>query len=158
LPGGTQITASVAGVPALAWWLRGAMLNGRDLLDLPLEFDATTGDVGGVVLTLSNRHTDLSGTIENIATSPGTFYWVAVLPSECRLWHSSRRLVCMRPSSDGRFAFHDLPAGDYILVMLTDLDAGAWRDPAFLEQLLIAGVKVTLGEEGRVSQNLRIIR
>jgi len=159
VPGPVQISGTVADAAPPGWWLRSAMLNGRDMLDTPIEFGAGTGDVSGVVLTFSDRHTEIAGRLETPAGLPATSYVVAVLPADRQLWHpQSRRLAFTRPATDGQFSFRDLPPGAYALVALTDLDPATWREAAFLEQLAGAGVRVTLGEAGRVLQNLRIAR
>jgi hypothetical protein len=62
-----------------------------------------------------------------------------------------------RPATSGRFAFADLPPGEYVIAALTDLPDD-WRTPEFLSGLAGAGVKVTIAEGERKMQNLRILR
>lgn len=159
LPGRAIITGTISGAQAPGWWLRSAMLDGRDLLDFPLEFGILRSDARGVVLTFSDRHTEIGGRLELPGGLPGTAYVVALLPSDRRLWQpQGRRLTFMRPATDGRYSFRDIPPGDYVIVALTDIDPVTWQTPEFLESLLAVGVQVAVGEGQRIVQDLRIVR
>ena len=61
-----------------------------------------------------------------------------------------------RPATDGRFILADLPAGEYLVAALTDLDPNDWQDAAFLEQVAPAAVSVTIREGEKKTQDLRI--
>jgi hypothetical protein len=81
------------------------------------------------------------------------------MPIDRSLWSTgSRRLQTTRPGTDGRFAFTDLPPGEYRLVALTDFDEDTWHTPAFLESILPSGVAVSLGEGERKVQDLQTRR
>ena len=74
-----------------------------------------------------------------------------------RAWTpGSRRVRMTRPATDGAFSVKGLPAGEYFLAALTDLEAGEWNDPALLEQLVGSAVKVTLRDGETTTQNIRI--
>jgi hypothetical protein len=155
MPGSYRV--SVMGAPA-EWWLRSAIVGGRDVLDDALEM-GRSGDISGATLTLTDRHSELAGILQTPTGSAATDYFVVVLPVNREQWRpQSRRIRSTRPASDGRFAFADLPAGDYLLAALADLDPADLDDRAFLEQLAAAGVKVPLGEGQRKTQDLRIGR
>jgi hypothetical protein len=62
-----------------------------------------------------------------------------------------------RPNTDGRFVFRDLPAGDYLLAALTDIEPSDLGDEAFLEALVSGAVPVSLGDGERKTQDLRLI-
>jgi hypothetical protein len=157
LPGTYRMTATVPGAPAPGWWLRSAILNGTDLMDLPPEIGPETGNLSGVVLTLSDRHTGLEGTFSSAAGAPATEYFIVAFPAERALWHpASRRLVSTRPATDGRFSIPDLPPGEYLVVALNDLDPDRWRTPSFLDELVPGGVRVTIREGQRTTQDLKI--
>ena len=59
-------------------------------------------------------------------------------------------------ATDGSFSIKGLPPGDYIVGALTDLETGEWNDPALLDQLSKAGVKVTLRDGETTRQDLSI--
>ena len=67
-----------------------------------------------------------------------------------------RRLQSARPATDGRFIFHDLPAGDYLLAALTDADPASWRTVDFLSQLAPLALRVSVREGEAVVQNLAV--
>jgi hypothetical protein len=52
--------------------------------------------------------------------------------------------------------FTDLPAGEYFIAALTDLDPAEWQDPAFLDQIAPAAIKVTLAEGEKKRTDIRI--
>jgi hypothetical protein len=143
------------GIGPNAWWLRSAILDGRDLLDDPLRIEDS--DVVNVVITFSDRHTEISGTLETPEGKPAMEFAVVAFPEDRALWSSARRAQSTRPATNGRFAFADLPPGTYVIVALTDVP-DEWRTAEFLSGLPPAGVKVILGEGERKVQNLRIAR
>jgi hypothetical protein len=158
LPGTYQIGAPLKSAPG--WFLRSGMLDDRDLLDVPLEITADSPDVRGVVLTFSNRHTQLAGVLQTPAGTPAVEYFIVVFTTDRSLWRNQhRRLRSTRPATDGAFSLTDLPPGDYYVAALTDLDP-AWQTSAFLEPLVAAGaaVKVTIGEGEAVRQDLQLTR
>jgi hypothetical protein len=60
-----------------------------------------------------------------------------------------------RPGTDGRISFADLPAGDYLLAALTDVEPNEWQKPDVLAELAPAGVR---SPSERASENIRICR
>jgi hypothetical protein len=138
------------------WSMRSAMLDGRDLLDLPPVL--TPGlNLGDVVITMIDRHTELTGTLQTPAGLPAPDYFVIAFPSDPALWRvGSRRVKTTRPGTDGAFAIRGLPPGSYLLAALTDVTPSDWNDPNFLRQATAGAVPVTIGEGERVVQDLRI--
>jgi len=154
IPDVYRLTTSVA--ESSGWWLRSATVNGRDVLDEGLEI-APGGDVSGAVLTFSDRQTMLSGTLLTAKDQIAPNLFIAVFPANRALWRpDSRRVRSARSGTDGRWIVRGLPPGEYLVAALTDLDPDELRDAAFLETLLAASVKVTLGDGEQKVQDLRI--
>jgi hypothetical protein len=154
VPDEYRLTTNVA--ESSGWWLRSAVVNGRDVLDDALEI-APGGDVAGAVLTFSDRLTQLSGTLLTAKDQIAPNYFIAVFPASRALWRpESRRIRSARAGTDGRWIIRGLPPGDYLVAALTDLDPDDLRDVAFLENLLAAAVKVTLSDGEQKIQDLRI--
>ena len=155
-PGAFTLFPFVQAPLTTTWWLRSAMLNGRDLLDGP--FDVQAGqDLSGIVLTFTDRHSELSGTLTTAAGRAATDYFIIVCPTDPKLWTpGSRRVKSLRPASDGSFSVKDLPAGDYVIAALTDVAPGEWNDPAWLAAVAPAGAPVKITDGGKTIQNLRV--
>jgi hypothetical protein len=159
VPGTYSVTSSVPrAMGPSGWWLKSAMTGTRDLLDDPLEVSAATSALpDAVVVTFSDRHPELTGTLQSAAGQPASEFFVIVFPTERRWWApGSRRVRATRPASDGRFSVLDLPAGDYFVAALTDVEADEWKSATFLDQLIGAAVKVTIRDGERTFQDLRL--
>ena len=157
MPGTYQLLATVP--QGAAWSLRAARVGGRDLLDAPLEIGASSGDVDGAVLTMTDQHSELSGRLQDAAGVAASGYSVVVFPTDSTLWRpGARRLQTTRAATDGTFTFRDLPGGTYLLAALTDLDPTTWQTPDFLNQVVSSAIGVTLGEGEKKTQNVQIAR
>jgi hypothetical protein len=143
---------------APAWTLKSAVANGRDTLDTPLDIRPGT-NLEGVTLTYSDLVSEISGTLSDGKGTPISDLSILVFTTDRTQWgsSSSRRVrPPTRPSSDGKFSITGLPAGEYYLGAVTDLEPGDWQDPAFLEQLAAAAIKVTIGEGEKKVQDIKI--
>lgn len=152
VPGRYRITAA-GGLQG--WTLASSTISGQDTLDFPIE--VKTQPIGGAILTLTDRRTEISGTIVNEQGQPAPDYTVVLYPSDREYWTpASRRISTQRPGTDGRFTFRNLPPGDYRIAPVLDPEPGAWYDPTFLDQLENTALRVPLGAGEQKVQNLRI--
>jgi hypothetical protein len=155
LPGSYTISSPLADA---GWWLRSVVIDGRDMLDFPLELGAA-GDVGGAVATFTDRRTELSGTLQSTANVPAPDNFVVVFSADRTHWRpASRRVQFTRPGTDGRFILRDLPAGDYLMAAVADLEPSDLSDVPFMERLVSAAIKVTLGEGEKKTQDLTLAK
>jgi uncharacterized protein (DUF2141 family) len=140
---------------ASGWLLRSAVVNGWDVLDYPFEIGAA--NISGAVLTFTDRHTQLSGTLTTASSAVAPGYFIAVFPTDRTLWRwQSRRIQSARTGTDGRWILKDLPPGEYLIAALTDLDPEDLLDPAMLETLAPSAVKVTLADGEQKTQDMKI--
>jgi hypothetical protein len=154
MPGSYRAIAS-SGVPA-TYSMKSAVWSDRDTLDFPMDVKPGEDRAGGV-LTFSTRTAEISGTLQDGSGQPASSYTVIAFAADNKYWTpNSRRVQAVRPGTDGRFIVRSLPAGDYRLATVTDVDQGQWFDPAFLRQLVGASVPVTLAEGEKKVQPLRI--
>ncbi len=135
--------------------LKSAMVAGQDTLDFPLEFTGDR-DVTDAVLTVTDKTSDLSGSLTDSEGTPATDYVVVVATSDSRYWTpGSRRIAVARPVN-GLYFVRTLPPGSYMIAAVADFEQGVQYDPEFLRTLAVAAVPVTLLEGGKVTQDLRV--
>ena len=146
-----------AGDPTPTWYVKSVTSNGVDTLDSGLEVSTT--DVSSVVVTFTDRPTELSGALLDSSGKPAPGYWVVAFTTDRTFWgagQGSRRLRTARPDSNGKFKIVGLPAGEYYLSALTDIQQADFADPAFLEQLAGASYKFALAEGEKKVQDLKL--
>jgi hypothetical protein len=154
---GTYQLGGVAPEGFAGWRLQSAIVRGQDLLDSPFEIAWGTSDITGIVLTFSDRHTALSGTVLAADNVPTSACSIVAFPADPALWNAlSRRLSATRPATNGRFAFADLPPGEYVVAAVRDLQEDRWRTPAQLETLVRQGIRISLAAGDTKQQNLRL--
>jgi hypothetical protein len=158
-PGSYRVGVSSASASGSDLWLRSATVEGRELLDAPLAFGASSGSIADVVLTLSTRRNVLSG---SLAMEPGTSVGglhVAVFPVDSSLWTSPRRLRFTRPATDGSFEFRDLPAGEYFLAATRGRPTDdEWSRAEFLQELASAALRVQIRDGEHTVQDFLVDR
>jgi hypothetical protein len=141
---------------AAGWTVRSVLAQGKDTLDFGLEV-VPGENVANVSVVLGDALSELKGTLQTSLGQPTSEYTVIIFPADTRYWVPlARRMRSTRPSTDGKFGFMGLPAGDYKLAAVTDVEPGAWFDPAFLQELLPASVSVRLVDGQPVVQDLRV--
>ena len=131
-------------------------MNGRDVTDRP--FTVKPNDVlNNIVLTYSDRPSELSGALPDTAGKPASSYTVVLFSADRVFWgFKTPRIAQARPTADGRFRFSNLLAGEYYLSALTGVDETDLFDPAFFEQLVNTSIKITLAEGEKKTQDLRL--
>jgi protocatechuate 3,4-dioxygenase beta subunit len=154
-PGRYRLTGAIpsARPDTQAWHLKSALINGRDTADLPIDLQSSTDDV---VVTLTDRPSELSGMVQDSSGQAALDYQVIVFPADRSLWPSTRRVRSIKPSADGKYAASNLPPGDYLISAVLDVEPGEWFDPAFLEPLSRGAFKVAIGEGEKKVQDLRV--
>jgi hypothetical protein len=154
VPGRYRITAS--GAPG--WFVESAMIGGQDALDIPIEIKGNQ-NLPSVSITLTDRQTEVTGTLLDPRNQPATDYTLLVFPADSSLWmRNARRIQTARPATDGRFTFRNLPAGEYLIAPVVDLEAGSQYDAGFLQQLEPSAIRVTLQPGEKKVQDLTIGR
>jgi len=114
-------------------------------------------DVRDVTVKFSDELTQLSGTLQGVAGQIITEYYIVAIPTDKSIWRPrSRRILSVRPATDGRFVFNDLPAGEYTIAALTDLDPVDLWDTAVLTQIAAAGAPVAIADGEKKVHDLRI--
>jgi hypothetical protein len=129
------------------WTLESVSRAGRLVPDDMIELN--TADVTDLVLTFSKPPTRLSGSIADANGAPDGNANIVVFPADTALWREgvihNRRARMMRATSAGTFEFSGLAPGEYYIAAISAGSMTDWQDPAFLERIVPAATKVTLG-------------
>jgi hypothetical protein len=139
------------------WTVRSGACGERDILDAPFEI-VSGRNVDDCVFTLTDRPTELTGTLQDVSGRPAPDYFIVVFATDRARWvPQSRWIAQTRPSTDGAFTVKGLPAGEYYVAAVTDVQPGEWFSPSFLEPMATPdALKVVLVDGQRTVQNLRI--
>jgi hypothetical protein len=151
VPGTYRVTATAPG----GWFLRSAVLAGKDVADVP--FDIAAGqNLSGLVVTLTDTPTELSGVLNDGDGRPAPQLYVVVFATDKTLWTAGRRVRSVRSGENGSYTITGLPPGEYYLCALTELDTALQYEGEYLGQLIPASIKIALGEGEKKQQNLQI--
>ncbi|MEO5739012.1 MAG: carboxypeptidase-like regulatory domain-containing protein [Vicinamibacterales bacterium] len=144
--------------PSIGWGLKSVTLNGADITDTPLDV-ASLGDVSGIEITLTDTLSMLSGSVTNAQRAPVKDYVVVILPDRLREGALPQRFTrAIRPDQDGRYQTRGLPAGDYLAVALSALEAGDEWDPAFRKQIEPIAKRFRLMDGQTATVDLQLVR
>ena len=138
------------------WHIESVRYADRDLRDAPITF---TRSVEGVEIRLSRLVAELSDRLTVESRTLVTDYSIVAFPTNRLLWHAaSPRLRVLRPATDGSFGTQDLPAGNYRLAVLTDVERDELRQRQFLESIYDASIEISLVAGRTTQQDLRVRR
>jgi hypothetical protein len=159
LPGRYTLTASFPGLGAPGGWALGsALVNGIDALDVPFKV-VPNSEGPKAVIRFVDWMGQLTGALHNASGTPAPEYSIVLFPTSPALWFSrARRIQSVRPSADGSFIVRNLPAGEYYLTALEDVEPAGLFDPAFLQELISSSMRLAIGEGEHKVQNIRLAR
>jgi hypothetical protein len=144
------------------WMLKEIRVAGMDVTDRAIAFDRLEQSVTDVEIVLTDRVTELRGTIADRNANPVADATVIVFPTDRGLWYPMSRFVRKGVSrTDGTFTIAALPVGVYNVVALGRsplLDDNGWQDPALLESLMAHAAIAAITDGPGPSVNLRIVQ
>jgi hypothetical protein len=153
-----RYTMSVGGTTPQGWYLRSATVNGKDLLSSP--FELTMADIEGVVITFTDKQTQITGAVHGIPAN-GTAT-VLVVPLDYKAWiadgMSTRRMRQAPAPSAGTYSAGGLPPGDYLIAAVDDNDLTDDPDPAYMESIARVATRITLAEGEKKTVDLTVVR
>jgi len=98
----------------------------------------------------------LSGSVRDARGNAVSDVTVIAFPSDERLWFpQSRQIMTVRTDRTGAYKLVSIPAGDYLVVAVDDVEQGEWFDPAFLDQIRAHATKVRIEEGNQHVQDLK---
>lgn len=136
--------------------LKAVLIAGTDVTDQPIDLgrDRLVGDVTVVMTT---QLTTLTGNVQGEGGKPETDYTVVAFSSDKAHWDGfSRRIRRVRADQNGAFSLKGLPAGEYLVVALKELESGAEQDPELLAQLAGFATPARLSEGGMQNVSLKL--
>ena len=137
------------------WAVRSVVAGGVDIRDQPLTFER--GSIGDVAINLTDRRTEVAGTLSTTDGAPTSDYFVVIFPEARALWHPrSPRMRVVRPGANGSFSARDLPAGAYRIAAVTDVADDEWRQAPFLEWLFNSSVPIVVKDGEVTRQDLAV--
>ncbi|HUR21039.1 MAG TPA: carboxypeptidase-like regulatory domain-containing protein [Vicinamibacterales bacterium] len=146
VPAGKYILR-VSGAPQ-GWTLRSATFAGRDITETAIELKDDSA--AGVVLTFTDRPSEMKGTVRTASGNPDPTASVIVFPVDQAGWVDTgsqpRRIKTSRTGKDGSFTIGPLPPGDYNVVAIEDSAPRNWQDPAYLDAIARGATTVRIGE------------
>jgi hypothetical protein len=156
VPGPYRPSPSLQGIrtPIGGWWLQSIVVEGRELLDAPIEL---TRPVEDAVVTLADRASEFSGSVTDPAGDPLTSHHVIIFSADPAHWFPlSRRVAAIRLAATGHYSVRNLPPGDYFVVVDDDVEPGEWFDPGYLGRMAGRAVRVAVGPHEKVLRNLMV--
>jgi hypothetical protein len=151
ITGGGQGQAPAQG----QWALKTVLVAGQDVTDQPMDLKPGQ-NVENVTIVLTDRTTEIAGTVRDRTNAPATAMTVIAFSSDQQYWRAqSRHIQTARTDATGAFRVRGLPAGDYLLVAVDDVAQGEWFDPTYLEQARAAATRITLAEGEKKALDLK---
>jgi hypothetical protein len=152
---------NVAGISFPRWVFKEARYQGQDLSDVPIDMGSS--DIGGVVLSFTDRPASLAGFVRGNGAVDGEAV-VLVYPVDASAWAASgarpRRMRTARAGKDGAYSLPNLAAGEYYVVAVREDNLGDWTDPSVLQSLTRVARQIRLvdGEQALQDLNTAAIR
>jgi hypothetical protein len=149
---------SPAAANALKGWSpRSAIVGDHDALDLPFEV-ALGAPIPDLVVTLTDRLAEISGTVTDAAGHPVSAYRLVAFSADKALWGTTGRRLKAPVSTDpdGTFRISDLPPGEYFLAAVTDMEPSDLKDASFLAELAAQAIRLTLADGEKKVQNVKV--
>jgi hypothetical protein len=164
MPGRYRLAASAPSAPGPQggpWVLKSVVAGGRETIDSGLEIAGA--DVSGVVITFTDRLTELTGSLLDAAGAPTRDLSVILFSTDRTFWTPQsvalfRRARVVKPNPDGNFRFSPWPPGEYYLVAVIDGDQIDLTDRNAMEQVAAVAIRITLTEGERKVQDLKVAR
>jgi hypothetical protein len=144
--------------PPPGWFMKSVTHESTDITDSGMDFKEGQ-QTSGVEIVLTQRVTDVSGTVQDARARPVTdFVVVAFAPDNGKWGYMTRYIRTARPNQEGRFSIKGLPPEDYYLIALDYLEPGEEGDPEQLERLKSAATRVTLADGESRTMTLKLNR
>ncbi len=139
------------------WMISSMVHRGRSLLNEVLEVSVRE-PIAGVTVTVTDRVTEISGLLLDQSRRPAPDFYILAYPADRRLWSFGRERLrpAVRPDPSGRYRIVGLPAGEYLLAAVTEMQPNDFADPMFLDMLVPGSIKISLAEGEKKTQDVML--
>jgi protocatechuate 3,4-dioxygenase beta subunit len=162
VPGEYALSVTMPGMrmvmtePGAGWVVASAMVGEVDLADRGVDVRQGV-DVANVEIRVTNRPAVLSGRLLDGSGRPVTSLPLVAFAADESHWRGTRRRVVQAEAdSTGRFYIAGLPAGDYLLAVVTELEPNDLANPAFLRELRSMAIPVRLSDGEQKTQDVKL--
>jgi hypothetical protein len=132
-------------------------LNGIDVTDTGIEVPANAV-VSDVTVEMTTRQSGATGTVVDENGQPARDAWVVMFAQDAQRRASQTRYMgASRPNANNVYTVN-VPAGDYFIVAVTDIEPGEWNDPDVLAQLRERAARVTIADGEHKTVDLKVAR
>ena len=143
--------------PPEGWYLHAVRLNGLDITDSGIEV-AANASIAGVEVEMTAKPSGASGTIVDENGRAIRDAWAVIFSQDAQRWtQPTRYITAGRPDVNNVFKLN-VPAGDYFVAAVADVEPGEWNDPEFLTPLRERATRVTIAEGERKTVDLKLAR
>jgi Carboxypeptidase regulatory-like domain len=154
-PGQHYVRVATGTQEAGAWNLKSVTIGGAEVADVPFELKPGQ-NVDTVTVVLTDRTTEIAGTVRTAQSAAVSAVTVIAFAADAQYWRpQSRRISTSRTGATGAYRIRGLPAGDYYLLAVDDVEQGEWFDPAYLDSVKDKATRVTLSEGDKKTLDLR---
>ena len=139
------------------WMIEAVLVAGSDVTDTP--FDFRPNDEINAEIVLTDRITQVSGTVSDRDDTPSSDFTVVVFPEDETKWAPPSRYVkSARPDQQGLVKILGLPPDNrYLAVAVDYLEEGGASDPEFLYLVKNRATRFSLGEGASATVDLKLV-
>ena len=139
------------------WHLHAVRLNGIDVTDTGIDLPPNA-IVSDVAVEMTTKPSGATGSVVDENGQPARDAWVVMFAQDAQRWASQTRYTgAGRPNANNVYTVN-VPAGDYFIVAVTDIEPGEWNDPDVLAQLRERATRVTIADGERKTVDLKVAR
>jgi len=140
----------------IGYMTKSVLVDGVDMADVP--FDPTRrGTASNVTVVLTDKVTEVGGTVSAGLNPPGESVAVLIVPEELAQGISAQRFVRqLQTDNQGHFSVRAMPVGRYVAVAASSIEQGRQYDPALIQRVRQAGQGFSLREGEKVTLDLKL--